>query len=150
MPQQKLQKPIPTPILYEKPYPEYPFQPEPTPIAPRQVEADLALIMPPRPVPPLRPPEPMMVEEQYEPSERFTLSTSTTENYYEIATPQPKAILLMAYDNDHIVEFNRPTDDNSTIIRADGSLTLTGKGVRRIYAKTLTGTGRLHIRVWKR
>lgn len=153
MPNQKrqLQKPIPTPIVtYEKPFPQYPFEPEPTPIQTLQEEAELSKIFPPPPKPPIRPPEPTPVEEQYEPSERITLATTTTEQYYDIATPEPKAILIMAYDQDHYVEFNRPTDDNSTLIKADGSLTLTGKGIRRIYTKTALGTGRLHIRVWKR
>jgi 6-phosphogluconolactonase (cycloisomerase 2 family) len=95
-------------------------------------------------------PTPISVEEQYEPAEAKTLATSTTETHYDIVTPDPKAILLMALDQDHIVEFNRPTDTDSTPIKADGSLTITGKGIRQIYAKTVTGTGRLHIRVWKR
>jgi len=146
----KYQKPVPTPILYEKPFPQYPFEPEPIPILSQHEEALLSQVYPPRPVPPLRPPEPTPVEEQYEPAERVTLSTSTTEVFYDIITPEPKAILIMAYDADHYVEFNRPTDDNSTILKADGSLTITGKGIRRIYTKTTTGTGRLHIRVWKR
>jgi hypothetical protein len=151
MPQRKLQKPVPTPIVtYEKPFPERPFQPEPIPIATRQVEAELRQITPTRPAPTIRPPEPTAVEEQYEPSERYTLSTTTTDTYYDIIEPNPKAILIMAYDQDHYVELNRPTDENSTLLKADGSLTITGKGTRRIYAKTTTGTGRLHIRIFKR
>jgi len=150
MPRKTLQKPVPTPILYEKPYPQYPFEPEKIPILSKKAEAELSQIYPPPAVPPLRPPEPTPVEEQYEPAERVTLSTSTTETHYDIITPEPKAILIMAYDNDHYVEFNRPTDDNSTILKADGSLTITGKGIHTIYTKTTTGTGRLHIRVWKR
>mgnify|MGYP000565989095 CR=1 FL=1 len=91
-----------------------------------------------------------VVEEQYEPSERVTLETSTDEKSYTLQTKKPKAILIIAYDADHYVELNQSVDDNSTLIKADGSLTITGKGIRSIYAKTTTGTGRLHIRVWKR
>ena len=90
------------------------------------------------------------VEEQYEPVERKNLSTSTTETSYEITTEKPKAIVLIAYDQDHYIEFNQSVDEDSTLIRAEGSLSLPGKGVSKIYAKTLEGTGKLHIRVWKR
>jgi hypothetical protein len=90
-----------------------------------------------------------VVEEQYEPSERKTLDTSTDENSYILQTKKPKAILIMAYDADHYVELNQPVDGDSTLIKADGSLTITGKGVSKIYTKTTTGTGKLHIRVWR-
>ena len=93
-------------------------------------------------------PAKLSVEEQYEPVERKTLSTTTAETSYELQTEEPKAILIMAYDADHYVEFNQSVDGDSTIIKADGSLTITGKGVQKIYTKTVSGSGSLHIRVF--
>lgn len=150
MPKRRLQRQIPTPIVtYEKPFPQIPFEPEPMPITSRNVETELAQIFPSPAKPELRPPEPMAVEEQYEPAERAALSTSTTEKSYEIITPNPKQILLIAEDQDHLVDFNRPTDASSPKIFSSGSLSMTAKGVRRIFAKTVTGTGTLRILVFK-
>jgi hypothetical protein len=78
----------------------------------------------------------------------MVLVTSTTEAHYDIKTADPKQILLIAESQDHLVEFDRSVDDLSTKIFASGSLAMTGKGVRRIYAKTTTGTGKLYIRIW--
>jgi len=151
MPRRELQRPIPTPILYEKPFPQYPFEPEPTPKFTREQATELDTLIPPMKVtPPPRIPavKPTPVEEQYEPTERFVMATTTTEKSYDLFTADPKSILLIAEDQDHIVEFNRPTDDHSTKIFAKGSLAMTGKGIRQIRAKTVTSTGKLYIRVW--
>jgi hypothetical protein len=78
----------------------------------------------------------------------MVLVTSTTEAHYDIKTADPKQILLIAESQDHLVEFDRSVDDLSTKIFASGSLAMTGKGVRRIYAKTTTGSGKLYIRIW--
>ncbi len=146
----KLQRAIRTPIIqYEKPV-EEPFVPSPQPLLSSEQAHDLEEVIPqPWPLPPPRiPPKPTLVEEQYAPAERMVLATSTTEVFYEIKTAEPKQILLIAETNDHLVEFNRSVDDLSTKIFAGGSLAMTGKGVRRIYAKTVTGTGKLYIRIW--
>ena len=152
MPKRELQRPFPTPvILYEKPFPQYPFEPEPIPRFTEKQATELdALIPPMKVVPPPRIPivKPTPVEEQYEPTERFVMSTTTTEKSYDLVTADPKQILLIAEDQDHIVEFNRATDDHSTKIFAKGSLAITGKGVRQIRAKTTTGSGKLYIRVF--
>jgi len=97
---------------------------------------------------PARKPKPVEVEEQYEPSERAVLNTTTTDQTYKLQTNNPKQILLIAETQDHYVEFNVPTDGSSTKIFAKGSLSMTGKGVTEIHAKTVTGTGTLYIRVW--
>jgi len=89
------------------------------------------------------------VEEQYELAESTLLDTSTEVSEYEIKTLAPKQILVIAYDADHYVGVSE-TDMETRIIRADGSLTITGKGISKIYTKTVSGTGRLHISVWKR
>lgn len=88
------------------------------------------------------------LEEQYEPTERHVIETSTTEEYYDITTPDPKQILLIAETEDHLIEFDHAIDANSTKIFAKGALAMTGKGVRRIHTKTVSGTGKLYIRVW--
>jgi hypothetical protein len=148
--QKKLQRAIRTPILlYEKPV-EEPFLPTPEPrFTPEQARYLNEVIPEPWPLPPPRiPSKPTLVEEQYAPTERMVLVTSTTEAHYDIKTADPKQILLIAEDQDHLVEFDRSVDDLSTKIFASGSLAMTGKGVRRIYAKTTTGTGKLYIRIW--
>jgi hypothetical protein len=78
----------------------------------------------------------------------MVLVTSTTQTFYDIKTADPKQILLIAESQDHLVEFDRSVDDLSTKIFASGSLAMTGKGVKRIYTKTTTGTGKLYIRIW--
>jgi len=146
----KLQRSIRTPIVqYEKPV-ESPFEPSPEPLFSQQEAHDLEEVMPlPFPAPPPRiPPTPTIVEEQYAPTERMVLSTSTTEAFYDIKTANPKQILLIAETQDHYVEFDRSVDDLSTKIFASGSLAMTGKGVRRIYTKTASGSGKLYIRIW--
>lgn len=95
------------------------------------------------------PPPPLRVEEQYEPSERAALTTTTTDKTYKIQTADPKQILLVAETQDHIIEFNRVTDSDSLKIFAKGSLAMTGKGIYEIHYKTATGTGTLYLRVWK-
>jgi hypothetical protein len=145
-----LQRAIRTPIVqYEKPV-EEPFLPPPEPCFTIEQARYLNEAIPqPWPLPtPRIPPKPTPVEEQYEPVERMVLITSTTEVFYDIKTAEPKQILLIAEDQDHLVEFNRSIDDLSTKIFAKGSLAMTGKGVKRIYAKTTTGTGKLYIRIW--
>lgn len=147
---EKLQRAIHTPILlYEKPV-EEPFKPTPEPLfTPEQARYLDEVIPQPFPLPaPRIPVKPTPVEEQYELTERFAMVTSTTEKGYKLMTAEPKQILLQAEDNDHLVEFNRVTDENSTKIVAGGNLTLVGKGVKEIRAKTTTGTGKLRIRVW--
>lgn len=147
---QKLQRAIRTPILlYEKPV-EEPFKPSPPPLFSPKHARELDLIIPqPWPLPPPTiPPKTTLVEEQYAPTERFVMSTSTTEKYYDIKTAEPKQILLIAETEDHMIEFDRTIDDHSTKIFAKGSLAMTGKGIRRIHAKTTSGTGKLYIRVW--
>jgi hypothetical protein len=51
MPQKKLQKEIPTPIIYEKPFPQYPFEPEPIHVTSRKTEEELAALISPPPMP---------------------------------------------------------------------------------------------------
>lgn len=146
----KLQRAIRTPILlYEKPV-EEPFKPEPEPLfSPKEAHYLDEVIPQPWPLPPPPiPPKPTIVEEQYAPTERMVLVTSTTAVFYDIKTAEPKQILLIAETEDHLVEFDRSVDDLSTKIFSSGSLAMTGKGVRRIYAKTVTGTGKLYIRIW--
>ena len=147
---EELQRAIRTPIVtYEKPV-EQPFLPTPEPLfTPEQARYLNEVIPQPWPLPPPRiPPKPTIVEEQYAPTERMVLVTSTTAVFYDIKTAEPKQILLIAETSDHLVEFDRNIDDLSTKIFASGSLAMTGKGVRRIYAKTTTGAGKLYIRIW--
>jgi len=147
---EKLQRPIRTHIItYEKPV-EEPFIPPPEPLFTQKQAKELSEIIPQSfPLPPPRiPPKPTVVEEQYAPTERFVMVTSTTQKFYDIKTAEPKQILIIAEDQDHLIEFDRTIDDHSTKIFEKGSLAMTGKGVRRIYAKTVTGTGKIYIRVW--
>lgn len=52
MPKRKFQRQIPTPVIAEKPFPQFPFQPEPIPISKRQVANELEdAILPMFPVP---------------------------------------------------------------------------------------------------
>ena len=152
MSRRQLQRPIPTPvILGEKPFPQCPFEPEPVPRFTEKEATELDALVPSmKAIPPPHIPivKPTPVEEQYEPTERFVMSTTTTEKSYDIVTAEPKQILFIAEGEDHIIEFNRATDEYSTKIFAKGSLAMTGKGVRQIRAKTTTGTGKLYIRVW--
>jgi hypothetical protein len=117
----------------------------------QQAQAVDALIPAPASITP-PPPQvlPTPVEEQYVISERQAIGTSTTMNWYDIITPEPKQILLIAESNDHFVDFNTPISTNSPKIFASGSLSMTGKGVKRIYIQTVTGTGTLRIVVWSR
>jgi len=147
---ERLQRAIRTPIVqYEKPV-EQPFLPPPEPLfTPKQASYLNEVIPEPWPLPPPRiPPKPTIVEEQYAPTERMVLITSTTQTFYDIKTAEPKQILLIAEDQDHLIEFNRSIDENSTKIFAKGSLAMTGKGVNRIYAKCVSGSGKIYIRVW--
>jgi len=150
MSNQRLQRHAATPIItYEKPV-EEPFKPRPPPLFSSEHARDLDLVIPqPWPIPPpLLPPKPTLVEEQYAPTERFVMSTTTTEGHYDIKTAEPKQILLIAETEDHMIELDHTIDDHSTKIFAKGSLAMTGKGVRRIHAKTTSGTGKLYIRIW--
>ncbi len=132
-------------------HPRYPFEPEPVLLHRDQTAQELQEIIPgpiAAPFPTLAE-APQRVEEQYEVAERFAMSTSTTEKHYDINTRAPKQILLIAETVDHLIDWNRPIDSNSPKIFSSGSLSQTGKGVRRIYAKTTSGTGTLYIVVFK-
>lgn len=150
--EQELQRAKPTPLLVKPPIKE-PFKPEPPDLFSSKHADQLSKLIPamgaelpaiyPAPPPPLR------VEEQYEPSERAALPSTTTDKTYKILTPDPKQILLVAETQDHIVEFNRVTDSDSLKIFAKGSLAMTGKGITEIHYKAATATGTLYVRVWK-
>lgn len=150
--EQELQRAKPTPVLVKPPIKE-PFKPEPPDLQSSKHADQLSKIIPsmgaelPVPYPP--PPAPLRVEEQYEPSERAALASTTTDQTYKIQTADPKQFLLVAETQDHIVEFNRVTDSDSLKIFAKGSLAMTGKGITEIHYKTATGTGTLYLRVWK-
>jgi hypothetical protein len=150
MSEQDLQRPVTTRARIEPPVKE-PFKPE----SPELLSQELAKIadgmIPSMGAEPasLIKPKPTLVEEQYQPSERRALDTSTTETHYDLLTPDPKQILLIAETQDHFVDFNRSITDDSPKIFASGSLSMTGKGIVRIYTKTVTGTGTLRILVFK-
>lgn len=149
MSEETLQRPLPHKAVVTKPITQ-PFQLERPELETAKTAEELIDIIPrmgAEPAPP-RKPKPVEVEEQYEPSERAVLSTTTTDQTYRIQTSNPKQILLIAETQDHFVEFNIPTDASSTKIFAKGSLSMTGKGITEIHAKTVTGTGTLYIRIW--
>ena len=132
--------------------PSYPFEPEPLPEITPTMADYLESVTPGMGAtpPPAIPIEPVAVEEQYQVSERRALSTSTTPIYYDILTPGPKQILLIAETNDHLVDFNQQITADSPKIFASGSLSFTAKGLTRIWAQTVTATGTLRILVFKR
>lgn len=96
------------------------------------------------------PAPPQAVEEQYEYAERRKFSTSTTPQYYDLLTQNPKEILIIAETVDHYVEFNRQIDDDSPKVFSSGSLSLTAKGITRVWYQATSGTGSIYIIVFKR
>jgi len=150
MQKQKLQRQLPG-LVVEPPQILPPFTRPAEPLSdPKHVAVLETLLPAPVAVPfPTPAPPPTRVEEQYEPSERKSISTSTTDIYYDIITANPKQILIIAETQDHLVDFNQPTTTDSPKVFSSGSLSMTGKGIRRIYAKTTTGTGTLRILVFK-
>ena len=150
MSETELQRPLPTKAVVTPPITE-PFRPETPDLFSSQIANQLQKIIPPMGalLPPAVTVKPLAVEEQYEPSERAALASTTTDQTYKIATRDPKQILIIAETQDHFIEFNRVTDGDSTKIFAKGSLAMTGKGITEIHYKTSTATGVLYLRVWK-
>jgi len=150
--EETLQRAYPTKAVVKPPIRE-PFKPEAPDLFSSKTAQELVNIIPTMgaevPIPVPGKPAPLAVEEQYEPSERAALPSTTTDQTYKIQTADPKQILIIAETQDHIIEFNRVTDADSTKIFAKGSLAMTGKGVTEIHYKTTTGTGTLYIRVWQ-
>ena len=136
-----------------KPY--RPFQPQQTPFLPDSIVEDLeeniATMGAQGPKDYTPGPTPIRVEEQYEVNERYALATSTTPAYYDIKTTEPKEILLVADGADHYVDFNMQITSDSPKIFNGGSLSITSKGVIRIWAQTVTAANStLRILVFKR
>lgn len=151
MTEQELQRPLPTETVV-KPQVKEPFKPEPSPIFSRRVADELDSMIPSMGAEPSSRivVKPIAVEEQYEVAERRALSTTTTESYYDIITPEPKQILLIAETVDHFVDFNRHITADSPKVFASGTLSITAKGAVRIYTLTVGATGILRILVMKR
>jgi len=150
--EETLQRSYPTKTVVKPPTRE-PFKPEAPDLFSRKTAEELTAIIPTMgaeiPIPVPGKPPPLQVEEQYEPSERAALASTTSDQTYRIQTSDPKQILLIAETQDHIVEFNRVTDADSTKLFAKSSFAMTGKGVTEIHYKTTTGTGTLYIRIWQ-
>ena len=151
MTEQILQHPLPTETVV-KPQVKEPFKPEPPPIFSRHVADELDSLIPKMGAEPSSriPVKPIAVEEQYEVAERRAIATTTTETYYDIITPEPKQILLIAETVDHYVDFNRHITSDSPKIFASGTLSITAKGAVRIYVQAVSATGTLRILVMKR
>jgi hypothetical protein len=96
-------------------------------------------------------PTPIRVEEQYEINERHAMSTSTTPTYYDIVTTGPKEILVVADGADHYVDFNQQISSDSPKVFNGGSISITSKGVTRVWAQTVSAANStLRITVFKR
>ena len=97
-------------------------------------------------------PTPIRVEEQYEVNERKALTTNnTTPVYYDVITTDSKEILLVADGADHYVDFNDQISSDSPKIFNGGSLSITSKGVIRIWAQTVSAANStIRILVLKR
>lgn len=135
-----------------KPY--NPFQQEKPPISSESIADELEEIIPTMgaqgPIP-LTSEKPIRVEEQYEVNERYALTTGQTPVYYDVNTTEPKQILLIADGADHYVDFNQQISSDSPKVFSDGSLTITSKGVIRIWAQTVSAaSSTLRILVFKR
>jgi hypothetical protein len=117
-----------------------------TPIFPSSL-AELLNDTPPTIAPP---PPPTPVEEQYEYTERRAFATTTTPAYYDLQTQDPKELLVIAETVDHFVEFNRQIDADSPKIFASGSLSLTAKGITRVWYQAANLVGTIYILVFKR
>jgi len=137
-----------------KPY--KPFQPQPTPFLPEStvetLEENIATMGAQGPKDYTPGPTPVRVEEQYEVNERYALATNnTTPVYYDVKTTESKEILLVADGADHYVDFNMQISSDSPKIFNGGSLSITSKGVIRIWAQTVSAaTSTLRILVFKR
>ena len=94
--------------------------------------------------------KPIRVEEQYELNERKALAITTTPIYYDILTEGPKRILAVADGADMYIEFNRQIDGDSQKIFNGSSLSITSKGITRIWAQAVIGTGTLRLTIFKR
>jgi len=95
--------------------------------------------------------KPIRVEEQYEVNERKALATTTTPYYYDVITTGPKEILLVADGADHYVDFNDQITSDSPKIFNGGSLSITSKGVTRIWVQTVSASSStLRVLVFKR
>jgi hypothetical protein len=143
--------PFPQTEQVQKPV-KAPFIPERIPIFDKTIADFLTEVIPgmgATPPPPVTA-IPVAVEEQYEVAERKAVSTSTTPVYYDVLTVDPKQILLIAETQDHFVEFNSQISADSPKIFASGSMSLTAKGITRIWMQAVTGTGTIRILVFKR
>jgi negative regulator of sigma E activity len=147
-----LQQQVPTPIVVTQ-APRGPFE-ENSPIFSLATAELLNDTIPPmgvsQPASIAPPSPPVNVEEQYEYTERRAFTTSTTPQYYDLQTANPKEILLIAETDDHFVEFNRQIDGDSPKIFASGSLSLTGKAISRVWFQAANSAGKLYIIVFKR
>jgi len=132
-----------------------PFTADSTPLFPASLADELEEIIPTMGAQgptPLTSEKPIRVEEQYEVNERRALATNnTTPVYYDVITTEPKEILLVADGADHFVDFNDQISSDSPKIFSGGSLTITSKGVIRIWAQTVSAPSSvLRILVFKR
>lgn len=150
MPQQ-LQEQVTTETVV-KPRVREPFKPEPPPVFSEQAAEELNSLIPSMGAEPSSRVQEQItrVEEQYEVAERRAIATTTTETYYDIITPQPKQVLLIAETVDHFVDINQHVTADSPKIFASGTMSITAKGAVRIYVHAVTGTGTLRILVMKR
>jgi hypothetical protein len=142
--------------IYSKPpTPEPPFTREGTPLFPSCIADELEEIIPTMGAQgpnPLTSPIPIRVEEQYEINERRAITTNNTAPvHYDVITTEPKTILVVADGADHYVDFNQQISSDSPKIFNGGSLSITSKGVTRIWAQTVSASSStLRILVFKR
>ena len=136
-------------------YPYRPFQPQSTPFLLESIvetlEENIDKMGAQGPKDYTPGPTPVRVEEQYEINERHAIATSQTATYYDVVTAGPKEILVVADGADHYVDFNMQITSDSPKVFNGGSLSITSKGVMRIWVVTVSASSStLRILVFKR